>query len=118
MMGVMTEGRVNNAKEANKNGKQQARPANGRKQLTDADIEKRILDGFTRSKKILEIRERYYKEFRSFLTPRQIEKIYSLERDGMQNLNPRNHRQVGKQPNRPGMKPGMRPQPRPQQARK
>lgn len=43
---------------------------------TDAEIEKQIKDGFARSRKMLDIREKYFDEFSKFLTPQQIQKIY------------------------------------------
>ena len=53
---------------------------------TDAEIEKDIQDNFAKSREILDVRERYYKEFRKFLNPRQIQKMYSMERAGMKHL--------------------------------
>lgn len=50
------------------------------KPLTDEQIEKQIEARFAKSRKILDIRERYYKEFKKVLTPRQIQKVYSLEK--------------------------------------
>lgn len=48
--------------------------------LTDADVEKQIKDQFTQSRKILDIREKYYNEFRKILFPKQIMKIYQTEK--------------------------------------
>lgn len=44
--------------------------------LTDAEIEARIESRFAHSRKMLDIREKYYKEFKKILTPRQLQKIY------------------------------------------
>ncbi|WP_300833024.1 hypothetical protein [uncultured Bacteroides sp.] len=46
---------------------------------TDAEIEKQIKDRFVQSRKILDVREKYYNEFRKVLTPKQIQKIYQAE---------------------------------------
>ena len=43
---------------------------------TDADVDKMMRDRFKLGRKMLDIRERYYDEFRKFLTPKQVEKIY------------------------------------------
>lgn len=57
-----------------------------RSRKTDAEIEKEIKDQFAMSREILDVRERYYKEFRKFLNPRQIKKVYDMEREGMKKL--------------------------------
>lgn len=49
---------------------------------TDEQIEERMLNRFALSRAILEVRERYYKEFRTVLSPRQVQHIYELEREG------------------------------------
>lgn len=46
---------------------------------TDAEIEKQIKGRFAQSRKILDVREKYYNEFRKILTPKQIQKIYQTE---------------------------------------
>ena len=48
--------------------------------LTDEQIEQRILDNFAQSRAILDAREQYYKEFRKFLTPSQINRIFEDEK--------------------------------------
>ena len=47
---------------------------------TDAEIEKQIKDQFAQSRKILDVREKYYNEFRKILSPKQIMKIYQTEK--------------------------------------
>lgn len=49
---------------------------------TDEQIEERMLNRFALSRAILEVRERYYKEFRTVLSPRQVQHIYDQEREG------------------------------------
>ena len=55
------------------------RPAAGTT-LTDEQIEQRILDNFAQSRAILDARKQYYKEFRKFLTPSQINQIFEDEK--------------------------------------
>ncbi|MBQ7773434.1 MAG: hypothetical protein IJ383_05155 [Bacteroidales bacterium] len=59
---------------------------------TDAEIEKRIKDGFAREKALLNAKERYYNEFRKVLTPQQIQKMYTMENA------PRHRGQMGGRP--------------------
>ena len=48
--------------------------------LTDEQIEANILNRFAQARKMLDIREKYYKAFREFLTPGQIQAMYGAER--------------------------------------
>ena len=50
------------------------------KGLTDEEIEKNILNRFAQSRATLDIREKYYQEFRKILTPGQIQAMYSAEK--------------------------------------
>ena len=43
---------------------------------TDDEVDKMIRDRFKQSRKILDIREKYYDEFRKFLSPKQVQKVY------------------------------------------
>lgn len=43
---------------------------------TDAEVDKMMRDRFKQSRKMLDIREKYYDEFRKFLTPKQVQKVY------------------------------------------
>lgn len=52
----------------------------GKKLPTDAEVEARIKARFAQSRKILDIREKYYKEYRKFLSPKQIQRIYTVEK--------------------------------------
>ena len=73
------EGRMMNRHERNRRNnaeaKQTAKPV-----PTDAEIEKQIKDQFAQSRKILDVREKYYNEFRKILSPKQIMKIYQTEK--------------------------------------
>lgn len=57
---------------------------------TDAEAGQQIQEKFERSQKILEIRQKYYKEYSKFLTQKQISKVYELERQSMKRLAGRN----------------------------
>lgn len=46
---------------------------------TDEDIESDILAGFASERMIIDVREKYYKEFRRILTPTQIQDVYNEE---------------------------------------
>ncbi len=70
MMNRHERNRGNNAE-----AKQTAKPV-----PTDAEIEKQIKDQFAQSRKILDVREKYYNEFRKILSPKQIMKIYQTEK--------------------------------------
>lgn len=48
--------------------------------LTDEQVRKNIENSFALSQSILDIRKKYYKEYLKFLTPRQIERLYELEK--------------------------------------
>lgn len=55
-------------------------------QNTDEQSEKVIKERFAQSKKILEIREKYYGEYSKFLTQKQIERVYQIEKQMMNRL--------------------------------
>jgi len=44
--------------------------------MSDDDVDKMMKERFALSRKILDIREKYYDEFRKFLSPKQVKKIY------------------------------------------
>lgn len=48
--------------------------------LSDEEVEQRILDHFAMSRAILDVREEYYKLFRTVLTPKQIKTIFDDEK--------------------------------------
>ena len=55
----------------------------GNQSLTDAEIEKNIKERFAHSRKLLDIREKYYGVYRGFLSPKQIQRVYELEKQVM-----------------------------------
>lgn len=54
--------------------------------LTDAEMEQQIKGRFAQSRKILDVREKYYDEFRKILSPKQIMKIYRTEQNNANKL--------------------------------
>jgi hypothetical protein len=63
---------------------------------SEAESEKAIQQRFERSQKLLNIREKYYKEYSKFLTQKQIQRMYEIERQTMKRLQSRAaHRQRG-----------------------
>lgn len=48
---------------------------------TDAEVEAAIKARFVQSRKMLDIRETYYSKFRQFLSPKQIQKMYNMEKN-------------------------------------
>lgn len=64
--------------------------------MTDAEAEQAIKARMNRSQKILDLREKYYKEYNKFLTPKQIQRVYELEKQTMKRLGRRG--QMGKRP--------------------
>ena len=72
---------------------------------TDDEVDKMMRDRFKQSRKILDVREKYYDEFRKFLSPKQVQKVYEQGQE--------NHGKFHKEMNRrAGMKHphGERPQ--------
>lgn len=54
--------------------------------MTDEETEKAIKQRFEHSQKMLDIREKYYGEYSKFLTPKQIQRVYQLEKQMMNRL--------------------------------
>ena len=61
-------------------------PRMKRSEMTDENADAAIKQRFDRSQQILSIREKYYEKYRKFMTPKQIERAYQLERKAMQRL--------------------------------
>lgn len=76
--------------------KHKAEPTN------DEEAEQAIKERFERSQQILDLRQKYYKEYSKFLTQSQIQQVYKMERQVMNRLN--KHRGHGK-PHRPQFEP-------------
>lgn len=56
------------------------------KAKTDAETEQELKEQFDHSQKLLDIRQKYYKEYSKFLTQKQIKRVYELERNMMKRL--------------------------------
>ena len=63
---------------------------------TDAETEKAMKERFERSQKLLDIREKYYEEYGKFLTPKQIQRVYAIEKNMMNRLGKRAGRRNGR----------------------
>ena len=51
-----------------------------RGEMTDAQAEAKTKQDFERSQKILDLRAKYYKRYSTFLTQRQIQRVYEIEK--------------------------------------
>ncbi len=71
------------------------RPATTKSQSAqdEQDIEAR----FEHSRKLLDIREKYYKEYSGFLSQRQIQRVYALEKQMMERLSRHRSATAGQQ---------------------
>ena len=78
-----------------------------RAEMTEAEAEKAIKDQFDHSQKVLSLRQEYYNKYSKFLSAKQIQRVYELERQSMNrlakrgNMNQRGKRN-GSQAGRPG----------------
>lgn len=54
--------------------------------MSEDEIEKSIKERFAHSRKLLDVREKYYDIYRGFLTPKQIQRVYELEKQVMKRL--------------------------------
>lgn len=66
----------------------------GQQGTTEQENEERIKQRFAMSEKILNIRQKYYKEYSKFLSQTQIEKVYEQERKMMKRLAQRRNRKA------------------------
>lgn len=51
-----------------------------KKDMNEEQVEAQIKAQFAHSRKVLDIREKYYDEYRQILNPRQIQRVYALEK--------------------------------------
>lgn len=68
--------------------------------LTDEQIELKIESLFAQGKDMIAVREKYYKEFRKFLTPRQIDVVFESERHRFHKFKKEGDRRKGGKPKR------------------
>ncbi len=71
------------------------RPRPDKQAMSEQENEERIKQRFAMSEKILNIRQKYYKEYSKFLTQAQIEKVYEQESKMMKRLANRGKRGKG-----------------------
>lgn len=72
------------------------RPKRESPDRSDAETGEKLKGEFERSQKLLDLRKKYYQEYSKFLTQKQIERVYQLEKDTMERLHHRS--QKGKRP--------------------
>lgn len=68
--------------------------------MSETQTDSMIQARFAHSQKLLDIRKKYYNEYSKFLTAKQIQRVYDLERQMMKRLNTRRsnkHTPAGKQ---------------------
>ena len=77
-----------------------------RPSMTDDEIATMLRNQFTQSRKMLDIREKYYNEFSKILSQKQILKIYQQEKSNMNKFRKEFDRRKGQKPGQ-GHKPGQ-----------
>lgn len=65
---------------------------------TDAEVEQAIKSRFAQSRKMLDVREKYYNEFRKVLSPKQIMRVYQLEKKNAQHFQKEWKKRQGQKP--------------------
>lgn len=68
------------------------RPKKTRSQMTDEETGQMLKARFAHSRKILDLRQKYYGIYSEFLTQKQIQRVYELERQMMGRLSKRSKR--------------------------
>ena len=69
---------LNDLRKKNMPKKPDVKPEDGKAPAmpTDAEVDKMMRNRFKQSRETLDIREKYYDEFRKFLSPKQVQKVY------------------------------------------
>lgn len=62
---------------------------------TDAEVDKMMRNQFKQSREMLDIREKYYDEFRKFLSPKQVQKVYDQGQMNRGKFNKEMNRRAG-----------------------
>ena len=75
------------------------------KSLTDAEVDKMMRNRFTQARKMLDIREKYYNEFRKFLSAKQVQKVFDKGMDNHGRFRKEMNRRSGT--NKDGMRRGQ-----------
>ena len=68
------------------------RPKQSHSQMTDEETGQALKARFAHSRKIPDLRQKYYTIYSEFLTQKQIQRVYELERQMMEHLSKRNRR--------------------------
>ena len=68
------------------------RPKQPNDQMTDEETGQALKARFAHSRKILDLRQKYYAIYSEFLTQKQIQRVYELERQMMERLSKRNRK--------------------------
>lgn len=56
------------------------------KDMTEADAEKNIKNQMERKRRMLDLKEKYYKKYSQFLTQKQIQRVFDMEKEEMDRL--------------------------------
>lgn len=88
------------------------RPEAGKKPSmpSDAEVDKMMRDKFKVGRKMLDLREKYYDEFRKFLSPKQVQKVYDQGQKNHGKFNKEMNRRAGMKRPMDGRPQGERPQ--------
>ena len=68
------------------------RPKQSHSQMTDEETGQALKARFAHSRKILDLRQKYYAIYSEFLTQKQIQRVYELERQMMERLSKRSRK--------------------------
>lgn len=68
------------------------RPKQPQSPMTEEETGQALKARFAHSRKILDLRQKYYAIYSEFLTQKQIQRVYELERQMMEHLSKRNRR--------------------------
>jgi len=76
-----------------------------RAEMTDAEAEKAIKEQFDHSQKVLSLRQEYYNKYSKFLSAKQIQRVYELEKQSMNRLSKRGGSKGQRNKNNAGPRP-------------
>lgn len=100
---------LNDVRKKNIPPKPEAKPGEEmqRPMPSDADVDKMMREDFAQSRKILDIREKYYDKFRKILTPKQVQKVYNKGQMNRGRFQKEMNRRAGMKPMNDGNRPPM-----------
>ncbi len=78
------------------------------KEQSEKEAEQNIKNQFEQSQKLLSIREKYYKIYSEFLTQKQIQRVYELEKKAMKRIAKKKYQKDGKRPSPNGNRQGRK----------